>query len=182
MGKHFPTMSVIGVACLVERDALVEIEATAVSTRLTPWPSRQLRQLCPRQPAAARSMAGPAARGPRLPGASELRRDFAGSTTLRIGNGARPCIRSSLTEIMELRRATNAREPHCQCADASAWHGPRQSRAAARAQHADDGCRVFGGDQGRRYRGRDHAAVARPGAWRQSSTRPASHLPCAISD
>ena len=30
MGKHFPTMSVIGVASLVERDALVEIEATAV--------------------------------------------------------------------------------------------------------------------------------------------------------
>lgn len=30
MGKHFPTMSVIGVASLVERGALVEIEATAV--------------------------------------------------------------------------------------------------------------------------------------------------------
>jgi enamine deaminase RidA (YjgF/YER057c/UK114 family) len=30
MGKHFPTMSVIGVASLVEREALVEIEATAV--------------------------------------------------------------------------------------------------------------------------------------------------------
>lgn len=30
IGKHFPTMSVIGVSCLVERDALVEIEATAV--------------------------------------------------------------------------------------------------------------------------------------------------------
>ncbi len=30
MGKHFPTMSVIGVASLVERDALVEIEATVV--------------------------------------------------------------------------------------------------------------------------------------------------------
>ena len=29
MGKHFPTMSVIGVASLVERNALVEIEATA---------------------------------------------------------------------------------------------------------------------------------------------------------
>ncbi len=29
MGKHFPTMSVIGVHCLVERGALVEIEATA---------------------------------------------------------------------------------------------------------------------------------------------------------
>jgi enamine deaminase RidA (YjgF/YER057c/UK114 family) len=29
MGKHFPTMSVIGVSCLVERDALVEIEAIA---------------------------------------------------------------------------------------------------------------------------------------------------------
>jgi enamine deaminase RidA (YjgF/YER057c/UK114 family) len=29
MGKHFPTMSVIGVSCLVEREALVEIEATA---------------------------------------------------------------------------------------------------------------------------------------------------------
>ena len=29
MGKHFPTMSVIGVSSLVERDALVEIEATA---------------------------------------------------------------------------------------------------------------------------------------------------------
>lgn len=30
MGRHFPAMSVIGVSCLVERDALVEIEATAV--------------------------------------------------------------------------------------------------------------------------------------------------------
>jgi enamine deaminase RidA (YjgF/YER057c/UK114 family) len=30
MGKHFPAMSVIGVSCLVERDAVVEIEATAV--------------------------------------------------------------------------------------------------------------------------------------------------------
>jgi enamine deaminase RidA (YjgF/YER057c/UK114 family) len=30
MGKHFPTMSVIGVSVLVEREALVEIEATAV--------------------------------------------------------------------------------------------------------------------------------------------------------
>jgi enamine deaminase RidA (YjgF/YER057c/UK114 family) len=30
MGRHFPAMSVIGVASLVERDALVEIEATAV--------------------------------------------------------------------------------------------------------------------------------------------------------
>ncbi len=30
MGRHFPTMSVIGVSCLVERDALVEIEATAM--------------------------------------------------------------------------------------------------------------------------------------------------------
>jgi enamine deaminase RidA (YjgF/YER057c/UK114 family) len=30
MGKHFPTMSVIGVNSLVEGDALVEIEATAV--------------------------------------------------------------------------------------------------------------------------------------------------------
>jgi enamine deaminase RidA (YjgF/YER057c/UK114 family) len=31
VGKHFPTMSVIGVDCLVERQALVEIEATAIS-------------------------------------------------------------------------------------------------------------------------------------------------------
>jgi enamine deaminase RidA (YjgF/YER057c/UK114 family) len=31
VGKHFPAMSVIGVSCLVERDALVEIEATAVA-------------------------------------------------------------------------------------------------------------------------------------------------------
>jgi enamine deaminase RidA (YjgF/YER057c/UK114 family) len=31
MGRHFPTMSVIGVSCLVEREALVEIEATAVT-------------------------------------------------------------------------------------------------------------------------------------------------------
>ena len=30
MGKHFPTMSVMGVSALVEPDALVEIEATAV--------------------------------------------------------------------------------------------------------------------------------------------------------
>jgi enamine deaminase RidA (YjgF/YER057c/UK114 family) len=30
MGKHFPAMSVVGVHCLVEQDALVEIEATAV--------------------------------------------------------------------------------------------------------------------------------------------------------
>ncbi|HXA20664.1 MAG TPA: RidA family protein [Acetobacteraceae bacterium] len=31
MGKHYPTMSVIGVSCLVVREALVEIEATAVA-------------------------------------------------------------------------------------------------------------------------------------------------------
>jgi enamine deaminase RidA (YjgF/YER057c/UK114 family) len=31
MGRHFPTMSVIGISCLVEREALVEIEATAVA-------------------------------------------------------------------------------------------------------------------------------------------------------
>lgn len=30
MGKHFPTMAVVGVAALVEQAALVEIEATAV--------------------------------------------------------------------------------------------------------------------------------------------------------
>jgi enamine deaminase RidA (YjgF/YER057c/UK114 family) len=30
VGRHFPTMSVIGVAELVEQAALVEIEATAV--------------------------------------------------------------------------------------------------------------------------------------------------------
>src|ERR1700741_561324 len=34
IGKHFPAMSVIGVSELVEPDALVEIEATAV---LPPW-------------------------------------------------------------------------------------------------------------------------------------------------
>ena len=30
MGKHFPAMAVIGATCLVEPDALVEIEATAI--------------------------------------------------------------------------------------------------------------------------------------------------------
>jgi len=34
IGKHFPTMSVIGVSQLVEQEALVEIEATAVLPRL----------------------------------------------------------------------------------------------------------------------------------------------------
>lgn len=33
MGKHFPVMSVIGVSRLVEKSALVEIEATAVTAR-----------------------------------------------------------------------------------------------------------------------------------------------------
>jgi enamine deaminase RidA (YjgF/YER057c/UK114 family) len=33
MGRHFPTMSVIGVSQLVEPEALVEIEATAVLPR-----------------------------------------------------------------------------------------------------------------------------------------------------
>jgi enamine deaminase RidA (YjgF/YER057c/UK114 family) len=33
MGRHFPTMSVIGVAGLVEQRAMVEIEATAVLPR-----------------------------------------------------------------------------------------------------------------------------------------------------
>ena len=32
MGRHFPTMFVIGVSCLVEHEALVEIEATAVTS------------------------------------------------------------------------------------------------------------------------------------------------------
>ena len=30
MGRHFPAMAVVGVASLVERDALVEIEAIAI--------------------------------------------------------------------------------------------------------------------------------------------------------
>jgi enamine deaminase RidA (YjgF/YER057c/UK114 family) len=34
MGRHFPTMSVIGASELVEQQALVEIEATAVVPRL----------------------------------------------------------------------------------------------------------------------------------------------------
>jgi enamine deaminase RidA (YjgF/YER057c/UK114 family) len=34
MGRHFPTMSVIGVSELVEQQALVEIEATAVVPRI----------------------------------------------------------------------------------------------------------------------------------------------------
>jgi enamine deaminase RidA (YjgF/YER057c/UK114 family) len=38
VGKHFPTMSVIGVSQLVEPQALVEIEATAV---LPPWHATQ---------------------------------------------------------------------------------------------------------------------------------------------
>lgn len=33
IGRHYPTMSVIGVSALVEPDALVEIEATAVLAR-----------------------------------------------------------------------------------------------------------------------------------------------------
>jgi enamine deaminase RidA (YjgF/YER057c/UK114 family) len=33
MGRHYPTMSVIGVSQLVEQEALVEIEATAVLPR-----------------------------------------------------------------------------------------------------------------------------------------------------
>ena len=33
MGRHFPAMSVVGVAALVEPAALVEIEATAVLAR-----------------------------------------------------------------------------------------------------------------------------------------------------
>jgi enamine deaminase RidA (YjgF/YER057c/UK114 family) len=35
MGRHFPTMSVIGISELVEQQALVEIEATAVVPRIT---------------------------------------------------------------------------------------------------------------------------------------------------
>ena len=35
MGRHFPAMSVIGVHCLVEHGALVEIEATAVTADMT---------------------------------------------------------------------------------------------------------------------------------------------------
>ena len=38
IGRHFPTMSVIGVSQLVEPAALVEIEATAV---LPPWHGRK---------------------------------------------------------------------------------------------------------------------------------------------
>ena len=62
MGKHFPTMSVIGVNCLVERDALVEIEATAVCAHVTRGGETMadppsFDRLCPRQSAAARTMA-----------------------------------------------------------------------------------------------------------------------------
>ena len=43
MGKHFPAMSVIGVHCLVEQDALVEIEATAVLGAMTTEADASLR-------------------------------------------------------------------------------------------------------------------------------------------
>ena len=64
----------------------------------------------------------------------------------------------------DLRAACRAHQPHRQCADARSRPGAGQPRAAARAEQSDDGRGLSRGHQGRRRRGRHHAAAARQGA------------------
>ena len=81
-----------------------------------------------------------------------------------IATGAR---RAALPDLADrdphLRATGRAREPHRQCAHARSRPRAGQSRAAARAQQPDDGRGLSRGHQGRRRRGRDHAAAARQG-------------------
>ncbi len=65
----------------------------------------------------------------------------------------------------ELCGAVRTGQPYRQCADPRPRAGPGQPRAAALGQQSHDGCGLPCRAQGRRRRGRDHAAVARQGAW-----------------
>ena len=80
------------------------------------------------------------------------------------GRAGRPPVPALAHRDADLRAAPRAREPHRQRADPRSRPRARQPRAAARRQQSDDGRGLFRGDQGRRRRGRDHAAPARQGA------------------
>ena len=112
-----------------------------------------------------------------LPGTTQLRHRIAGSA--HRSRQRRAVLPAIAGRDLDLRRTAGAGEPHRQCADAAAWHDPRQPRAAARAEHADDGRGLSGGDQGRRHRGRDHAAAAR--ARTRRDHRQGAHQPCACA-
>ena len=78
------------------------------------------------------------------------------------GRGEEPCIFSPERQL-QLSRAAAIGEPHRQRAGRQARPGDRRPGAAALGQQADDGGDLSRGAEGRRHRGRDHAAAARQG-------------------
>ena len=80
------------------------------------------------------------------------------------GRAGRPSMSLLARGNADLRAAPRAREPHRQRAHPRSRPRAGQSRAAARAEQSDDGCGLFRRHQGRRRRGRDHAAAPRQGA------------------
>ena len=81
--------------------------------------------------------------------------------------GSRPATATALPHLAgrdaDLRATGRAGEPHRQRAHARSRPRAGQPRAAARPQQPDDGRGLSRRHQGRRRRGRDHAAAARQG-------------------
>src|SRR6516164_589466 len=124
---------------------------------------RASRHLRARQLAAARAMAGFPVRaaGVEISRADELRGRIARPLGRR--ETRQPAVPDLAGGKLDLRATGRAREPYRQRAHARARHGPRSSRAAARAEQPDDGGGLSRRNQSRRRRGRDHAALTRQG-------------------
>ena len=75
----------------------------------------------------------------------------------------RPRLPDLAGRAPDLCRPRRTGEPHRQRAHPRSRPGAGEPRAAARPQLADDGGGLFRRHQGRRRRGRDHAALARQG-------------------
>ena len=95
------------------------------------------------------------------------------------GRAGRPAVPALADRVADLRAAQRAGEPHRQCADPRSRHGAGQPRAAARRQQSDDGRGLFRRHQGRRRRGRDHAAACAPRSCPIRSPRRRSRSRCA---
>src|SRR6266849_4227490 len=79
------------------------------------------------------------------------------------GGPRQPAVPDLADGNLDLRATGRAGEPHRQRAHAHARHRARSSRAAAWTEQPDDGGNLSRRHQGRRRRGRDHAALTRQG-------------------
>jgi hypothetical protein len=92
----------------------------------------------------------------------------------------RACLHPGTQPALDLCRPAGEGQPHRQRAGEGPRRGSWQSRTAARAEQPDDGCLLVRGDESRRCRHGDHAAVARQGTQardRQGESEPRAVRP-----